>query len=378
MKELDNYFKKYTDRISFIEIKKDAFIEINRYKVSGKFPLPILTERLAKEIKKGSAFEEVNLRYIIDGIIYTIGIDPGFKYIKEYKKILYKYDENIESYILYKGLEKLEAKDYNNASIFFRTSIALNRNNIKGLFNYGLSLEGLANMYFEKGEEKKGELFFSKAKDNFETILDMDPKFSLAYYKLGYHYKFLGQSLKTKLIWEKFILIDDNKERIQEIREELDNINDDVEYEEGVRLIFEGKYEEGNEKLLKLKDKYPSWWSINYMLGISYKDLGLEKEAINFFKETIKLEPKEVDVYNDIGILLSELGKNKDAIKILTKGINIYDKDYKIIFNRGLIYLQLGEYELAKVDIDKAYNLNPDNTMIREQKEVLDSIIEEV
>lgn len=114
------------------------------------------------------------------------------------------------------------------------------------------------------------------------------------------------------------------------------------------------------------------------MLGISYKDLGLEEKAINFFKETIKLEPKEVDVYNDIGILLSELGRNKDAIKVLTKGINIYDKDYKIIFNRGLIYLQLGEYELAKVDIDKAYNLNPDNIMIKEQKEVLDSMIEEI
>lgn len=378
MKGLDEYFKRYTDKISFIEIRKDAYIDINGYKVSSKTPLPILTDRLAKEIKKGIASEEINIIYIIDGIISTIGIDMEFKYLEDYKEILYHYDENIEDYILYKGLKIMEYNNYDKAAINFRALIALNRKNVKGLFNYGLCLEGKANNLFEIGKEKEGKLFFTESTKVFEKILDIDPKFSLAYYKLGYHYRFSGQSLKAKLIWEKFILLDNNKERLQEIREALDNIEDDVEYEEGVRLIFEGKNMEGNRKLLKLKERYPSWWAINYMLGLSYKDLGMVEEAINYFNETLELEPKEAGIYNDIGIIFSELGKFKEAIEVLTKGIDIDDKDYKIVFNRGLIYLQLGEYKLAKEDIDKAHKLNPNSKMIVEQKEILDSLIEDI
>ncbi len=375
MKKLDDYLKKHTDKISFVEIKKDAYVDINGYKVKGGTPLPILTKRLAKEIKDGVASEELNINYIVDGIIYTIGIDMEFKYIKEYKNILYNYDEDIEEYILYKGIKKMGYKDYENGAIIFRALIALDKKNVKAIFNYGLCLEGRSNAFFENENQEQGKLFLSNATNAFETIIDIEPKFSLAYYKLGYHYRFLGQSLKAKLMWEKFILIDENKERIQEIREALDTIEDDVEYEEGVRLIFEGKYEDGNMKLLKLKDKYPSWWSINYMLGISHIDLGMEKEAIGYFKETLDLEPEEVDVYNDIGIHLSELGKFEDAIKVLTKGIKKDNKDYKIIFNRGLVYLQLGQYELAKIDIDRAHKLNPNNIMIGEQKELLDSLL---
>ncbi len=372
MKRMDAYFKKFADRISFIEIKEGSYVDVNGYLICSDIPLPILTNKLAKEIKSGTASEELKIHHIVDGMIYMLGVDRCFKYLEEYKKVLYHYDENIEHYIFYKGFKKMEMKDYKNAAILFRALIVLNGNNVESMFNYGLCLEGIA----RSKDTKQGERFLLEATKVFETILDKDSKFSLAYYKLGYYYKYLGQFLKAKLVWEKFILLDKDAQRIQEIREALDNIEHDVEYEEGVRLMLEGKYYDAIVRFTKLKDKYKTSWNINYMLGLSYKGLGMEEKAINCFKQTLDLNPKESDVYNDVGISLFELSKFQDAIEVFTKGIKMNKKDFKIVFNRGLTYLQLGKYELAKKDIDSAYNLSPQNEMVVKQKEVLDSLLE--
>ena len=72
------YFKKKTDKLSFIELKENASLEIKGYPSDKHIPLPIVTDNLINEIEKGNLEEEINLSYIIDGIIYLIGVDSSF------------------------------------------------------------------------------------------------------------------------------------------------------------------------------------------------------------------------------------------------------------------------------------------------------------
>ncbi len=368
---VNDYFIKMADKISFIELREDKILKIKDYTLTSNIPLPIVTDTLINGIKDGKFQEEFKLAHVIEGMIYILGIDLNFKYNEEYKKILYKFNSNIEDFILYSGLKLDENGEDDRSAIFFRALTNINNKNISGLFNYAVSLEKIAKRFIDAKEEKKGKAFLMESTNLLENILDLDPNYALAYYKLGYHNKFYGQFQKARLMWEKYINLDEDKMRLQEIREELSIIEDDAEYEEGLNCVSRGNYSEALDKFLPLLQKYKDNWNLYYMVGVAYKGLGAYEEAIEYFVEAINLGSESSDIYNELGICLFAIGNGKEAIDILTKGFELDKINYKLIFNRGLIYYQLGLEDKALEDIKMAYELNPEDVSVRKTYEQL-------
>lgn len=374
MEMIENYFKGKTKNLSFIELKEDSFIEVNDYTIEDYIPLPIITDVLVEEINKGKIYEEIKISHIIEGIIYTLGVDSNFKYRDKYIEILFAYNCEIKDYIFNKGMIFLTESNYELAIVYFRALINIDSENINGMFNYGICLEEKAKNLIRIGREEEGEVFLKEATKYFETILDISENYSLAYYKLGYHYKYFGQFLKAKIIWERFLLLDDDKERKQEIREEIASIEDDSNYEEGLNLFYSGQYDGAIEKFINLKIKHENWWNLEYMIGLCCKNIGNLEEAIEHFNNGIELNGDVVDLYNELGICLFSIGKFKEAIEAFTIGIGKDENDYKIICNRGVVYYQLGLYDMATLDIERAYKLAPQDEMVRKFKMNLDEI----
>lgn len=371
MNIIDDYFLKKSDKVSFIELRKGAYIKIGDYIVKDNIPLPIVTNTLIKEVKEGTVEEEFKVSHLIEGVIYILGIDYDFKFKDEYKKILYNYDPKIEDFILYKGFKHIEDKEYDNGAICFRALTNINNKNINGIFNYALSLENISKDFIKKGDKEKSRIFLIESTNQLESILDSTTDFPLVYYKLGYHYRYYEQFLKAKLIWEKYLNLDDDDNRLQEIREQLDTITDDVDFEEGINYISKGEYSLALERFLRLARKHEKWWNIFYLTGLAYKGIGEYENAIDFFYEAIELDCKDVNVYNELGICLFGVGHINEAIKIFNEGINLDNTDYKILFNRGMTFLQLGIIEKAIEDIETAYRLNPNNIAVKNQMERL-------
>lgn len=364
MKNVNDYFLKMTDKVSFVELKKDTTLNINNYVLKDDIPLPIVTDTLVHGVKKGNMEEELNVAYMIEGIIYVLGIDLDFKYNSEYRTILYNFNSEIEDFILHRAIRFDTEGMYDDSAIFSRALININNKNIKGIFNYALSLEKIANRYFNEEKEELANMFLLESTNRLESILDISPDYSLAYYKLGYHYMNYGQFQKANLMWDKFIKIDDDKNRIQEIREQLALINDDVTYEKGISYLTRGNHDKALDIFLSLQQKHNNQWNLYYLTGLAYKGLGEYEDAIENFVEAVNLGGSIAELYNELGICLFGIGNTKESIDVLSKGIEIDETNYKIVFNRGLVYLQLGITDKAKEDINMAYRLNPDDPAV--------------
>ncbi len=89
--------------------------------------------------------------------------------------------------------------------------------------------------------------------------------------------------MKAQLIWEHYIKLDKDQERIQEIREQLELIVDDVDFEQGLNYLTYGQYELALEKFLRLVSKHQNWWNIFYLAGLAYKGMGEYEKAIDCF-----------------------------------------------------------------------------------------------
>ncbi|WP_352417818.1 tetratricopeptide repeat protein [Proteiniborus sp.] len=357
MKSLDEYFIRKTEDISFIEIKPDSLVYINNYRIGAEVPLPLIVDELISEIKEGTAKDEVKVSSIINGMIYLIGADPNFKFFEQYKEILYNYDEKVEEYILYIGLKKINENSFEDGLVWLRALYNLNSKNIMGKYNYALALEEKARRLLSNNDNKKIAMFLNSSTNIFEEIINENPNFDLAYYKLGYHYKNSQQYIKGSLMWKKYLQLGKDNEMLDEIRENLEAIQDDIIYEEGYSKILSGNPRAGLEKLLPLKEKYVDWWNLFFMIGLGYRQIGMYKEAIAEFETVLDFVPDQVDALNELGLCLAFLGEGNEAINKFTRAIELRPKDYEIRCNRGMAYLQINDIENAEKDINTAYEM---------------------
>ncbi len=101
--------------------------------------------------------------------------------------------------------------------------------------------------------------------------------------------------------------------------------------------------------------------SIFNNLGVCYKELKKYPEALNNFKNAIKIKPNYAEVYNNIGIVYKSIENFTEAIFNYKKAIQL-KPDYAEAYNNlGIIYLDKEEYDEAKNLFEKAIQLKPDN-----------------
>lgn len=364
---MKDYFKKYTKDVSFIELKPDAHVDVNGYKVGGGTPLPILVDDLVGEVKDDN--EEIKFVNMINGMIYTIGIDSDFPHAEEYKKILKAYAEDIENYMIYSAMEKMKENKVDEAMIHLRAVYALNENNVPAIYNYSIALEERAKIAYEKNDKKLGTDFLREAMVKMEEVRDKDDEnnreFPLAYYKLGFYYKAFHKFIDAKDSWEKFIELTENSEEIDEVREVLQSIEDDVQYEEGYSLVLEGRPKEGVEKLLPLTKKFKNWWNLDFVIGVGFRQLGEFDKAISYFKKVLDVNPAQVDTLNEMGLCKANLGDMEAAVEFFDKAVKMNPKNHEIICNRGMAKLQLGDVEGATEDIKQAHSIAPEDEIVK-------------
>lgn len=377
MKYINEYFKEKNKDITFIEIKDDSNVYIKDFKINPGISLPIMTEDLVKKIHTKN-IDEIKIQSIIDGIIYLLGIDPDFIYNKEYKSILQNYDKNINEYILYKSIKSYGKGNYDKSGIYSRSLLSIDKENLKGLFNYSLVLEKLGLKFMEKSQSDKADEFISKARDLLNDILKIDEEFKLAYYKLGFHYKYFENYLKARLIWEKFLQMNNDEILSQEVREELNIIEDDSNLEMGLTYLNHKDYDKALNAFLKLLPKHKENWNVNYLLGQTYNGLNEFELSLIYMNNALDLKDDIVDIYNSLGIIYMNTGNIRKAMDIFNLGIAKLEEEYTLYFNRGLLYVQEGEYEKALKDIEYASNLNPEDERVKSYLEQLKSSVQDI
>lgn len=362
MFSINDYLKKNAEKISFIELKPGEVIRVNGHTLGSETPLPIMTETLIEEVRSGGTQEEVKFSNMVNGMIYTIGMDTDFKHRDEYIKTLLSYDEKIGDYVLHLGMNSMKNQEIDDALIYFRAALLIDDKNSLARYNFAISLEERARRAYELKDISLGNEFLIRAKKNMEKIESQE--MPLTYYKLGYYYKQFKEYRKSEVMWEKFLRYGKEKELLQEIREELSSIEDDVKYEEGYSKVLESRPMEGLDILLPLYEKYDGWWNLSFMIGLAFRQLGETDKAISYFEEVLKIEAGQIDSLNELGLCYAAKLNLERAIELFTEAIKIEPKNHEIICNRGMAKLQLGDLEGARQDIERAYRIDPKDEIV--------------
>ena len=363
--KIDKYLLKKTEELAFITVKKEGEFHLDGYEIPKEgLNVPIKNEVLVKGIKEKTAQDGLNSISIADAMIYIIGIDPEFRYNDEYKKFLTalekKVNFNVRSYAGYMSRKYFELGETIDSLIYIKALVTLYPDDIEGLYNYAIVCQEVATSYQKDGDAKGMNAFLLEAGEKLEKIINMDENFALAYYHLGYHYYNQSQYIKAKVIWEEAIKHGLDEDIIAEIQENIGKMDYKVQYEEGYSLVFQGKFEEGLDKLLPLEEQYGDWWNLLFIIGIAYKNMGEMDRAIHYFDKILIIKPNQVDTLVELALCEASSFNMERAVELLEQAAKIKE-DPEILCNLGMAYLNTGNIDDAIYYIERAYELNPED-----------------
>src|SRR6056297_2582922 len=369
--KIDEILDKMKDEISFIEIKSGTKININKKDIILKeaTSFPIFIDEVINNIKEEEDFKGFKNKNIIQGMLFVLGVDSKFKYKDKYLNLLKKSGIKPEAYLI--KLTNRDEISLDKKIVFSKALMNIGEIDHKKYFIYGNILEMKGTKLFENNETHTAEAYMEKAVSYYNKALDKNPEFSLAYYKLGYYYRQINQYLNAKAYWDKFIEYDNNDVRKQEIRDQLEELDYFLEFEEGYKLVLKGYVEKGLDKLIPLLDVFKNWWKLFFVIGVAFRQKQEYEIAKTYFKNVIELNSSQVEAINELAVCEISTGNYENAKSYLDEGIKANPNSYELYTNRAAANIYLKDIENAEKDIEKALEIEPNN-------DVANLLIEEI
>ncbi len=99
------------------------------------------------------------------------------------------------------------------------------------------------------------------------------------------------------------------------------------------------------------------------LASAAYEDLHNTDSAVDLLRQAILLDPQNVNLYVNFAALSSTHQSFQVGIDVVNDGINLQPKAASLYFARGVLYVQTAEYEKAQADFDRAYDLDPSQSL---------------
>lgn len=99
------------------------------------------------------------------------------------------------------------------------------------------------------------------------------------------------------------------------------------------------------------------------LASTAYEDIHDTEKAVSALQQAILLDPQNVQLYLDFAALSAAHQSFQVGIGVVNDGIGLQPKAAALYFARGMLYAQIAEYEKAQADFERAYSLDPTQSL---------------
>ena len=99
------------------------------------------------------------------------------------------------------------------------------------------------------------------------------------------------------------------------------------------------------------------------LASAAYEEAHETDKAVESLRQAIFLDPQNVNLYLDFAAISATHQSFQVGINVVNDGIGLQPKAAPLYFARGVLYVQLAEYDKAQADFEKAYELDPTQSL---------------
>jgi len=99
------------------------------------------------------------------------------------------------------------------------------------------------------------------------------------------------------------------------------------------------------------------------LASTAYEDAGDTPQAVSTLRQALLLAPRNASLYLDFANLCFTHESFQVGIDVISEGLSLQPKADDLYVARGVLYVQLAQYDKAEADFEKAYELNPNQSL---------------
>ncbi len=135
----------------------------------------------------------------------------------------------------------------------------------------------------------------------------------------------------------------------------------DQEVDQLVGLFGQGQYERAVVEAKRLTEQFPALGFGWKGLGVAYKELDRNEEALEPMQKAAALSPSDVEAHYNLGVVLQALGRLSDAEASYRKALEIQSEYADAHCNLGVVLHELGRLDAAEASLRRALLIRPDH-----------------
>jgi tetratricopeptide (TPR) repeat protein len=347
--------KEKMSKLLFLEMNKDGFKEnigIPSYVTfkNKDLYLPISSEYISSNINDEIKIKNLPIYYFIEGMFTAIAADENLRFNEDYELIL-DYIKDTENCIKSLISKRIEDKRYLDAYLL-----------LKGYYTYSKDLDVMKRILLVGETIREDSSFKDLLLEDIDYCINNNLKIAEPYLYQAIVLKNDGDFKAARVAINEYL----NKggkvtKEVEIIKADIQNISD---YENAIEYLAEDPAK-SIEILLRLAEEFEENPLIYYYLGIGFRKLEDYNQAIYYLKESVKRESGILEVIVELGLNYACINEFEEAIKLFKKAFEA-SRDVEICTNIVMCYLNLNDLENAKLHLDIAKNLNPDDEIVKQ------------
>jgi tetratricopeptide (TPR) repeat protein len=218
--------------------------------------------------------------------------------------------------------------------------------------------------FYSKGRQKlknRSETDLNKALEYFQSALETDPDFALAYSGLAdtytlmyiYHLLPLEESLeKAKSAVQQALKLDDS---LAEVQTSVGHIS----------KVFDGDLGKAEQAYQRAISIDPDYATAHHWYSALLNSKGQFNEALKEVQQALRTDPKSSVLHTGAAFLKAKLGHWDEAVIAFEKAISIDPQNEMIRINYALLLTQMGQKEKSMDQIEKALQIAPSSSFAK-------------
>lgn len=365
---MSNYKTMYKDKLSkllFLEVNKDGFkksLNIPDYVEfkNDDLYMPISSEYVVANAEDVLKLSNLPIYYFVEGIFTVFGADKNVRYNEDYGTIL-SYIPDCEECVKSLIADRIKKDRFEDAYIL-----------LKGLYRYTKEEEILTKLL------SVGETIREKDSSFDEIMIDDIEECKENFEKSPDPYLYNALILRDKGDYKGAEVqineyINKGGKRTPEIEQIMIDIGNVSNFEKAVGYLKD-EPKKSIELLLPLCEEFKENPLIYYYLGVGYRRLENYNKAIHYLSKSLSIESGSLETVNELGMSYACIGEYEEAIKYFRKAFEA-SKEVEICTNIVMCYINMGDTEQAKIHLDIAKKLAPEDEIVIEIDQMLNRTI---
>ena len=127
--------------------------------------------------------------------------------------------------------------------------------------------------------------------------------------------------------------------------------------------LMDGKPKDALVTLQPLLDAQDADSETLQLASTAHEDAGETPQAVALLRQAMMLDPKNPGPYLDFADICFNHQSFQVGIDVITDGLSQQPNSDDLYVARGVLYVQLAQYDKAEADFEKAYELNPNQSL---------------